>query len=74
MPVLLGEIVLPTGLQIKGVEFGGVSGLDYDAAQDIYYAISDERSEKASARFYTLRIVADERDCTASISFLPSRC
>lgn len=60
-PVLLGEIVLPTGLQIKGVEFGGVSGLDYDAAQDIYYAISDDRSEKAPARFYTLRIVADEK-------------
>ncbi|QND51954.1 esterase-like activity of phytase family protein [Phyllobacterium sp. 628] len=58
---LMGEIVLPTGLKIAGVEFGGISGLDYDAAHDIYYAISDDRSEKALARFYTLRIAMDEK-------------
>ncbi len=57
---LVGEFVLPTGLKIDGVEFGGISGLDYDAAHDIYYAISDDRSQKAPARFYTLKIGADE--------------
>lgn len=56
---LLGSITLPTGLMLDGVEFGGISGLDYDPAQDIYYAISDDRSQKAPARFYTLRLPMD---------------
>lgn len=56
---LLGSITLPTGLSIAGEEFGGISGLDYDASSDLYYAISDDRSQKAPARFYTLRLKAD---------------
>lgn len=61
---LLGEIVLPTGLKIAGVEFGGISGLDYDAANDLFYAISDDRSEKAPARFYTLKLAIGEKGVT----------
>jgi hypothetical protein len=57
---LLGQIVLPTGLKIGGVEFGGISGLDYDAANDLFYAISDDRSQKAPARFYTLKLAIAE--------------
>ena len=57
---LLGQIVLPTGLKIGGVEFGGISGLDYDAATDLFYAISDDRSQKAPARFYTLKLAISE--------------
>ncbi|GGA90689.1 hypothetical protein GCM10011491_18280 [Brucella endophytica] len=53
---LLGELILPTGLKIAGVEFGGISGLDYDRTNNLYYAISDDRSEKAPARFYTLKV------------------
>ncbi|WEK05832.1 MAG: esterase-like activity of phytase family protein [Candidatus Devosia phytovorans] len=56
---LLGSITLPTGLKLNGVEFGGISGLDYDPVQDLYYAISDDRSQKAPARFYTLRLPMD---------------
>ncbi|HEY4199988.1 MAG TPA: esterase-like activity of phytase family protein [Devosiaceae bacterium] len=55
----LGEFVLPTGLKIAGTEFGGISGMDYDAASDTYYAISDDRSELAPARFYTLKLAID---------------
>ncbi len=40
----------------NGVEFGGISGLDFDAATGHYIAISDDRSEKAPARFYDLDI------------------
>lgn len=58
-PALIGEFVLPTGLKLNGVEFGGISGLDYDPAQNVYYAISDDRSEKAPARFYKLRLDID---------------
>ncbi len=57
---LLGQIVLPTGLTIGGVEFGGISGLDYDTGNDLFYAISDDRSQKAPARLYTLKLaIAD---------------
>lgn len=42
--------------------FGGISGLDYDAVTDSYYAISDDRSQNApaggnpAARFYNISI------------------
>ncbi|BDA86745.1 hypothetical protein Sa4125_42870 [Aureimonas sp. SA4125] len=55
-PVYRGQIVLPTGLKVAGAEFGGISGLDYDPAADVFYAISDDRSEKAPARFYALKM------------------
>jgi 3-phytase/alkaline phosphatase D len=52
----VGEDVLPTGLMFRGTEVGGLSGLSYDAARNVYYAISDDRSTIDPARFYTLRI------------------
>tara|TARA_R110002020_G_scaffold176745_10_gene369135 strand:- start:1517 stop:2605 length:1089 start_codon:yes stop_codon:yes gene_type:complete len=56
---LLGSITLPTGLLVGGEEFGGISGLDYDAASDRYFAISDDRSQRAPARFYELKLGID---------------
>lgn len=56
---LLGQVVLPTGLKIAGTEFGGISGLDYDPASGLFYAISDDRSERAPARLYTLKLAID---------------
>ncbi|MDC7742311.1 esterase-like activity of phytase family protein [Rhizobium binxianense] len=55
----LGEFVIPTGHMENGVEFGGISGLDFDAATGHYIAISDDRSERAPARFYVLDIDVD---------------
>ncbi|MBA3338703.1 MAG: esterase-like activity of phytase family protein, partial [Geodermatophilaceae bacterium] len=55
-PVFIGEEILPTGLMFEGTEVGGLSGLAYDAALDVYYAISDDRSQLQPARFYTLQI------------------
>ncbi len=55
----LGEFVIPTGQIENGVEFGGISGLDFDAATGHYLAISDDRSDKAPARFYELDIDVD---------------
>lgn len=52
----LGEATIPTGFSFQGTEVGGLSGITYDAVKDVYYAISDDRSEKASARFYTFQI------------------
>ncbi|WP_269929827.1 esterase-like activity of phytase family protein [Aminobacter sp. HY435] len=56
---LFGQVVLPTGLKIAGTEFGGISGLDHDAASGLFYAISDDRSERAPARLYTLKLAID---------------
>src|SRR5262245_9040900 len=52
----LGEVTFPTGTLFNATNFGGISGLTYDAARDCYYAISDDRSVLSPARFYTLRI------------------
>jgi len=57
----LGEATLPTGLQFQNTEVGGLSGITYDAEQQVYYAISDDRSQKAPARFYTLTIDLSQR-------------
>ncbi|NKL00581.1 esterase-like activity of phytase family protein [Rhizobium leguminosarum bv. viciae] len=55
----LGEFVIPTGHMENGVEFGGISGLDFDAATGHYLAISDDRSERGPARFYELDVDLD---------------
>lgn len=52
----IGEATLPTGLSFQKTEVGGLSGITYDHKTDLYYAISDDRGGKASARFYTLKI------------------
>lgn len=53
---LIGRAVFPTGTQFQGTEIGGLSGITYDADRQVYYAISDDRSSKNPARFYTLKI------------------
>ncbi len=58
----LGQTILPTGLipsgaagTVNGVEavLGGLSGVAYDATKNQFYAIADDRSQFAPARFYT---------------------
>ncbi len=50
------------GTAFSGTLFGGISGLDYDAQTNSYYAISDDRSQNApvggnnAARFYNISI------------------
>ncbi|MEO1131328.1 MAG: phytase [Cyanobacteria bacterium J06639_1] len=54
---LLGEVVtFETGTIVAETELGGISGLAYDAANGVYYALSDDRSQNAPARFYTASI------------------
>ncbi|MGK9167415.1 esterase-like activity of phytase family protein [Inquilinus limosus] len=56
---LIGEATLPKGLDYEGTTVGGLSGLDWDPAARQWIALSDDRSEKAPARFYTLSIDYD---------------
>lgn len=51
--------VIPTGTQFKGIEFGGISGLEKTSQGD-YLAISDERgNEHGGPRFYHLSLDYD---------------
>ncbi|MEC4813586.1 MAG: esterase-like activity of phytase family protein [Scytonema sp. PMC 1069.18] len=52
----LGYTNLPKNLSFQKTPGGGFSGITYDSKQQLYYTISDDRSEKAPARFYTLKI------------------
>jgi uncharacterized repeat protein (TIGR01451 family) len=58
----LGQTVLPTGFiptgaagTVNGVQaaVGGLSSITYDSVNNRYFAISDDRSQFAPARFYT---------------------
>ncbi|MDH6085045.1 esterase-like activity of phytase family protein [Umezakia ovalisporum] len=53
---LIGKVTLPKGLTFKNTEVGGLSGITYDGKSNFYYAISDDRGEKAPPRFYTFTI------------------
>lgn len=52
----LGEAKLDTGFTFKDTEVGGLSGITYDPFKNVYYSISDDRSQNDPARFYTLSI------------------
>lgn len=53
---LIGESGFAHRLQFQGTTVGGLSGIDYDPATDLYYLISDDGSSVNPARFYTARI------------------
>jgi hypothetical protein len=53
---LIGESLFAHRLQFQGSTVGGLSGIDYDAANDLYYLISDDGSSINPARFYTARL------------------
>lgn len=55
-PEFFGQGLLGTGFTFKKTEVGGLSGISYDLEKKVYYAISDDRSSKAPARFYTVEI------------------
>jgi 3-phytase/alkaline phosphatase D len=52
----LGQQVVPHAFEVEGTTVGGLSGIDYDATRDRYVVISDDRSERQAARFYTLAL------------------
>jgi len=52
----IGEVTLPKNLIFQKTEVGGLSGITYDTKNNLYYAISDDRGQKANTRFYTLKI------------------
>jgi hypothetical protein len=53
---LLAHGSLRSGTEFQGTLVGGLSGLAYDAATRLWYALSDDRSRHAPARCYVLRL------------------
>jgi len=58
---LIGTLDLPKDLAVDGAPFGGVSGVDYDRRTGDWLMISDDRSDKAPARFFVGRLDYDAR-------------
>ncbi|MGQ4618497.1 esterase-like activity of phytase family protein [Nocardia sp. R7R-8] len=58
---LLGEQVVASGLDFAGTTVGGLSGIDYSARTGEFVLISDDRSNKNPARYYTARFEVGER-------------
>lgn len=56
---LIGESRFAHRLQFQGTTVGGLSGIDYDAANKLYYLVSDDGSSINPTRFYTARIALD---------------
>lgn len=52
----LDEFDVPFNMNFRNTTVGGLSGIDYNPKEDLYYFISDDRSEKNPARFYEARI------------------
>lgn len=61
-PVSVASVTFLTHAEIahgqifQGSEIGGISGVAYDAEKDLYYAISDDKSNVNPARFYTFKM------------------
>jgi len=51
----INEYKLPKQ-KFENTQVGGLSGLAYDRINDIFYAVSDDRSDFAPARFYALKL------------------
>lgn len=68
----LGQRQIAFGAQLDGTVIGGLSGISYDPAADLYYLISDDRSAKNPARFYTARITLSDNGI-GDVEFVDTR-
>jgi hypothetical protein len=53
---LFGQFEIPPDASFNQTKIGGISGIDYDPVQDIYFLISDDPSQHNPSRFYTAKI------------------
>lgn len=51
---------VPFNQSFQGTTIGGLSGIDYDRKHNIYYLVSDDRSDTNPARFYSAKIYLKE--------------
>jgi hypothetical protein len=74
-----GRVFLPLSLEFLGeyqlkentfenTRLGGLSGITYDRANDLFYAVSDDRSNHNPARFYTLKLNLTAEEAIANVT------
>ncbi len=66
---LIGQYDIPHNLAFKGTTVGGLSSIDYDYGNNVYYLVCDDRSAINPARFYTAKVYFNN-DRIDSVSFL----
>jgi hypothetical protein len=66
----LGEQIIPQGTTFQNTPVGGLSGLTYSPKDDTFYAVSDDRSDKAPARFYQFKLILDPTSKPTGVEFL----
>lgn len=69
---LLHKFTIPYNMPYNGTTVGGLSGIDYDSARNVFYLICDDRSEKQAARYYTAKVNEAGVNFTA-VNSLPMR-
>lgn len=57
---LISSIEIPFEETFQNTKVGGLSGIDYDVKNDLYYLICDDRSVFNDSRFYTAKINLSE--------------
>lgn len=57
----IGEYKIPHNRQFQNTTIGGLSGIDYDAKNEVYYLICDDRSDINPARFYSAKIFLNDK-------------
>ncbi|WP_433600686.1 esterase-like activity of phytase family protein [Nocardia sp. CA-135953] len=57
---MLGQQMIPFDMDFRGTTVGGLSGIDFQPSTGEYVLISDDRSERDPARFYTARFGVDD--------------
>ena len=57
----IGVYELPHNLDYRGTTVGGLSGIDYDKIKKEYHLICDDRSAINPARYYTAKIIFNEK-------------
>jgi len=71
---LLHKHIIPYNTTFNGTTIGGLSGIDYDSARNVYYLICDDRSEHEAARYYTAQVpVNDDKVTFTAVNTLPMR-
>jgi hypothetical protein len=68
---LVDLLELPAGTSLDGVPLGGLSALAWDAAEDQYYALADDRGEHGPPRLYRLRLPFDGTPGVEVLSWRP---
>lgn len=55
----LGSASVPAGTRVGGELFGGISGIDYDAARRRWYLVTDDRAVDRPPRFFVAGLALD---------------